>query len=107
MTTLSEQNPDRQPVYESNFEATYTLELVAQITGVSSQTILLYHERGLVPVSDTASAGKPHFGDDAVRAIRRMEHLRTEWQLSERALELTLNLLTEIERLQQETRARK
>src|SRR5689334_19055174 len=36
------------PLYEPDERATYTLEIVAKLTGISSQTILTYQEQGLI-----------------------------------------------------------
>jgi DNA-binding transcriptional MerR regulator len=99
--------PDDAPLIEPKFDATYTLDVVAQITGVSSQTILFYHEQGLVPAVEASPADEHYFDDEALRAIRRLEHLRTELELKEPALRLMVNLLTELERLRGEARSRR
>jgi DNA-binding transcriptional MerR regulator len=98
---------DDAPVIEPKFDATYTLAVVAQLTGVSSQTILFYREQGLVPAIEASPADEYYFDDDALRAIRRLEHLRTELELKDPALKLMVNLLAEIERLHDEARSRR
>lgn len=108
MNSSSPSSPDDAPLVEPKLDAVYTLDVVAELTGVSSQTILFYHEQGLVPRAAThASADERVFDDEALRAIRRLEHLRTELELKEPALRLMVNLLGEIERLRAEVRSRR
>ena len=104
MNSSAQQPEDELPVIEPKLDVTYTLDVVAQLTGVTSQTILLYHEQGLVPAVKTSAADEYYFDDDALRAIRRLEHLRTELELKEPALKLMVNLLAEIERLREAVR---
>lgn len=100
--------PDDVPPIEPKFDAAYTLDVVAQLTGVSSQTILFYHEQGLLTaVPGPAQSDERYFDDEALRAIRRLEHLRTEFELKEPALRLMANLLAEIEHLRAEARSRR
>lgn len=99
--------PDDRPIVESQPDTTYTLDVVARLTGLSTQTILFYHEKGLVPAAAERPAGEQLFDDEALRTIRRLEHLRTELELKEPALRLMVNLLAEIERLRSEVRSRR
>lgn len=79
------------PIYEPDEQATYTLEVVAQITGISVTTILRYQESGLIPASA--------YDDETVRTLRRIEHLRSTCGVNENGLRLILSLMDEIERL--------
>ena len=74
---------------------TYTLEILAEITGVSTQTIVLYQEHGLI---------RPEFDDESVRALRRIEHLRETCELNLAGLKLLTSLLEEVEQLRAELR---
>src|SRR5215216_3503061 len=107
MNDPANQNPDDLPVIEPNLDATYTIDVVAEITGVSSQTILFYHEQGLIPATGAEKTGERYFDDEAIRAIRRLDHLRTEMGLKDPALKLMVNLLREIEQLRQANRSRR
>ena len=49
----------------------YSLEILSALTGVSTQTILQYQEHGLIRSS---GEGEPHFSDDTLRLLRRVEH---------------------------------
>jgi len=91
------------PLYEPDADATYRLEIVAQLTGISSQTILHYQESGLI---------QPHgapdeFDDEALHTLRRIEHLRTTCEANLSGLKLILSLMDQIELLQSELRARR
>ena len=78
----------------------YTLEILAEITGVSTQAILHYQEQGIIRLSG------PRFDDEAVRALRRIEHLRETCELNLSGLKLLAGLLDEVEQLRAELRAR-
>jgi DNA-binding transcriptional MerR regulator len=82
----------------------YSLEILAELTGVSTQTILQYQEYGLIRPSD---GGEPHFTDDTLRALRRIEHLRELCEPNLAGLKLLTQLLDEIESLRAELRARR
>ena len=57
------------PLYDPEEQATYSLEMLAEITGVSSQTILHYQEQGLLPPSG--------FDDEALHTLRRIDYLHS------------------------------
>lgn len=82
-------------------QAEYTLEVLAEITGVSPQTILHYQEQGILFRSG------PNFDDEAVRILRRIEQLRESCNLNLNGLKLLAALLDEVERLRDELRALK
>ena len=77
---------------------TYSLEILAQTTGVSTQTIVLYQEHGII---------RPDFNDDTVRKLRRIETLRETCEMNLHGLKLLTQLLDEVEQLRQELRARR
>jgi DNA-binding transcriptional MerR regulator len=80
-------------------QAGYTLEILAEITGVSTQTIVHYQEHGIMRHRG------PQFDDEAVRALRRIEHLRETCELNLSGLKLLASLLEEVEQLRDELRA--
>ncbi|MDP1589740.1 MAG: chaperone modulator CbpM [Prosthecobacter sp.] len=77
---------------------TYTLQVLAEITGVSTQTIVQYQEHGLI---------RPEFDDETIRALRRIEHLRESCEMNLAGLKLLTSLLEEVEQLREELRARR
>ena len=77
---------------------TYTLEILAETTGVSTQTIVQYQEHGILP---------PRYDEDAVRSLRRIEALREICAANLSGLKLLTHLLDEVEQLRRELRARR
>lgn len=77
---------------------TYSLEILAETTGVSTQLIVQYQEHGILP---------NQFDDDTVRALRRIEHLRETCEMNLRGLKMLTQLLDEVEQLRQELRTRR
>lgn len=78
--------------------ATYTLEVLAEMTGINGQTIMQYQEHGII---------RPQFDDETVRALRRIEHLRESCALNLHGLKLLTQLLDEVEQLRDELRAKR
>jgi MerR family transcriptional regulator/heat shock protein HspR len=77
-------------------ETVYTLEVFARISGVDAQTILHYQQQGFLrPLPDSGN----HFDDEALRTLRRIEHLRETCGVNEAGLRLILDLLDELDRL--------
>lgn len=77
---------------------TYSLEILSQTTGVSTQTIVQYQEHGLLPSP---------YDDDTVRALRRIEHLRETCEMNLHGLKMITQLLDEVEQLRRELRTRR
>ncbi|MBE7497160.1 MAG: MerR family transcriptional regulator [Verrucomicrobiaceae bacterium] len=77
---------------------TYTLEVLAQMTGISTQTLVQYQEHGII---------HPQFDDDTVRCLRRLEHLRETCEMNLSGIKLLQHLLEEVEQLRQDLRARR
>ncbi len=89
------------PLYEPDEHAIYSLEIVAKITGVDAETILLYQEQGLLePIENSAS-----FDDETVHTLRRIEHLRRRFETNLSGVRLMLSLMDEVERLKTTLRA--
>jgi len=77
---------------------TYSLEILAETTGVSTQMIVQYQEHGII---------HQDFDDDTVRTLRRIEALRESCEMNLSGLKLLTQLLDEVEQLRQELRARR
>jgi len=77
---------------------TYSLEILAETTGVSTQMIVQYQEHGII---------HQDFDDDTVRTLRRIEALRESCEMNLSGLKLLTQLLDEVEQLRQEVRARR
>lgn len=84
-------------------DAAYSLEIVARLSGVNAELVMHYREEGLIrplPGHDD------RFDDEAVRTLRRIEHLRSTCGVNDAGLRLVLGLLDEVERLRGEIRRR-
>jgi DNA-binding transcriptional MerR regulator len=79
-------DPTKQP---------YTLEILAQVTGISTRTLIQYQEQGLI---------NPDYDDETIRSIRRFEHLRETCEVNLSGLKLILSLMEEIEQLRADLR---
>jgi DNA-binding transcriptional MerR regulator len=100
-----EDNPIRslQP-FEPDPSAVYTLEMTAQLTKIPRHTIVVYFKHGLVsPVADPECGGY-YFNDEAVRLLRRIEQLRSEFGINLPGTRLILDLLNEVNHLREEVR---
>lgn len=86
------------PLYDAGKHATYSLEILAEITGVSSTTILHYQENGLI--------ADDNYDDEAVHTLRRIEHLRGTCEANVSGLKLILSLMDEVDRLKAALRTR-
>ncbi len=73
----------------------YTLEILAQVTGISTRTLIRYQEQGLI---------NPDYDDETIRSIRRFEHLRETCEVNLSGLKLILSLMEEIEQLRADLR---
>ncbi len=91
--------PSRRPAASQGAETHYTLEVVCEIAGVPRRTVLRYKEHGLIPTAAANGPGERQFDDEALRALRRIEHLRAHYEMNLRTLKFTLGLLGELERL--------
>ena len=94
-----------QLVYEPDEEATYTLEIAARLTGVNTETILHYQEQDFIQTS-TPDSESPVLGDEALRTVRQIEHLRQTCEVNEAGLRLILKLMDELELLRNHLRTR-
>jgi DNA-binding transcriptional MerR regulator len=74
---------------------TYTLELLAEITGIETTTLIQYQEYGII---------RPQFDDETVRRLRRAEHLRETCEMNLDGLKLLTHLLEEVEQLREQLR---
>lgn len=88
------------PIHDPGEGGTYTLEVAARITGLSSETILHYQEIGLLD-----PAGRGTYDDESLRTLRRIGHLRDTIGINEPGIRLILELTRELELLRDRMRA--
>lgn len=97
----SQQN-EEHTVYDPEGDAVYSLEVIAELAGVSTQTVLHYREIGVISPATAAL----EFDAEGLRQLRRIEHLRHAHKLSDSGLRFVSNLLREVEQLRQQLRQR-
>ena len=91
------------PLFDPEIEAVYSLEVIAEMAGVSAQTVLRYHEMGVIFRSGSSLG----FDADDLRRIRRIEHLRNAHELTDSGIKLIAELLHEVEHLRSEIRQKR
>jgi DNA-binding transcriptional MerR regulator len=90
--------------FEPEPDAVYTLEVTERIAHVPRRMIAVYYKHGLVsPVVDPARGGF-YFNDEGIRALRRIEYLRTVCGINLVGVKMIFDLSNEAERLRAETR---
>ena len=87
-------------VHEDDLTTTYCIEVFAKLAGTNPQTVLHYQELGVI----TPCQKSKEFNTEQLRQVSRLEQLRYSHNLSDSALVLVSNLLTEIEALRHERR---
>jgi hypothetical protein len=82
----------------------YSLDAVTHLAGVPRRSILIYCRVGLVRPVFQPPYGAMEFTEEAIHAIRRIEHLRTVHGIGLAWLKTMFDLLDEVERLRAELR---
>jgi DNA-binding transcriptional MerR regulator len=100
--------PDIPPralaVFQPAPSALYSLDAAARLARVPRRTLLLYCRAGLVrPVVQTP-LGVMEFAEEAIQAVRQIEHLRSAHGLDLAWIKTLLELAEEVARLRAEVR---
>lgn len=90
------------PLYEAETDVQYTLDVIAELTGLDGQTIIRYQEQGFLRPVPAQPTEAPLFDEESLRQLRRIEHLRATCAVNDTGLKLILDLLHEVECLRQE-----
>ena len=91
-------------LFEPDANAVYSIETVAHVTSLPRHEIGVYCKEGLVsPVVDPECGGY-YFNDEAIRTLRHIEHLRSDYGVSLRGVKMILDLMNEVEQLRDEVR---
>jgi hypothetical protein len=85
-------------VYDPDSETVYSLEVLAELAGVDTHTVLHYHELGVISPATEAL----EFDTADLRHLRRIDYLRNAHQLNDSSLIFISDLLLEVERLRQQ-----
>ncbi len=81
----------------------FTPEVLARITGISIQTICEYQVYDIIRPAYRGDT----FDDEAVRTLRRLEHIRATCEMNLSGLKLLAGLLNEVEQLRAALRERR
>ena len=96
------QDADGHSIHGDDPEMTYSVDVIAELIGVSTKTVLHYQELGVVtPIRES-----DQFDTECLRQLSRLEHLRHQHELTDGAVRLIAGLLSEIEQLRDERRRR-
>ena len=84
----------------------YSIEVIAELAGVDTTTLLHYQEQGFLRPSPHQAGSDAASGLDieSLRQLRRIGYLRDTCGVNETGLKLILSLLTEVEQLREECR---
>ena len=92
-------------LFEPPTDAVYTIEATAHLVDMSRRTILVYCKHGLVsPAMEPADSGY-YFDSNGIRALRRIDALRTLCGDDLIGIKMILDLMNEVERLHSEVRS--
>jgi len=91
-------------VYQPKPNVLYSLDVAAHIAGVPRRSLLVYCRAGLVQSVFQPPYGVMAFTEEAIHAVRRIEHVRTEHGSDLALLKTLFNLLEEVEYLRAELR---
>ena len=92
------------PVYGEETDASYSIEVIAELAGVNPQTVIHYQERGFIRPAARDAGDAALFDAACLRQLRRIEHLRATCEMNDAGLKLILDLLHEVECLREERR---
>jgi len=81
-------------------DAVYTIEATSHLVNVSRRTILIYCKHRLLSPATATSDHGYYFDGDAIRALRRIEALRTVCADDLAGIKIILDLTAALERLQ-------
>ena len=82
----------------------YSLDIAAHIAGVSRRSILMYCRAGFVKSVFQPPYGVMAFTEEAIHAIRRIEHVRISYGLDLALIKTMFDLIEEVEHLRSELR---
>jgi DNA-binding transcriptional MerR regulator len=104
MSTDPLSNDADLPIFGDDTDATYTVDVIAELTGIDSKTVLHYQEQGFIRPVAKEDEDSALFDAECLRQLRRIEHLRATCGMNDAGLKLILDLLHEVEILRQERR---
>ena len=95
------------PIFDEDTDLFYSIDVIAELSGVDPQTILHYQAQGFIRPSTPSAKDEALFDAECLRQLRRIEHLRSTCEVNDTGLKLILDLLHETECLREERRQRR
>jgi len=92
-------------VFEALAEDVYSIESVVHLTQTPRHQIAVYCRLGLISPVTAPERDGWWFDQEAIRALRRIESLRVDYDLNLAGLRVISELLREVEHLREEMRA--
>jgi DNA-binding transcriptional MerR regulator len=92
------------PIYGEEPDTCYSIEVIAELAGIDTRTVLYYQERGFIRPVARRAAETSVFDAECLRQLRRIEHMRRTFEMNDAGLKMVLDLLQEVEHLRQERR---
>ena len=90
--------------FEPMGEGVYSIETVVHITQTPRHQIAVYCRHGLISPVTAPERDGWWFDDEAIRALRRIECLRVDYDMNLAGLRVITELFREVERLREEVR---
>jgi len=103
MNVPTEISADAIQLFEPDPNAVYTIEAAEHIARVPRRLIAVYYKHGLVSPVVAPDCGGFYFNDEGIRALRRIEYLRTDCGINLVGIKMILRLMNEVDRLRAET----
>ena len=91
-------------LFEPEPEAVYTIDTTARLAQTPRRTVLLYCKSGFITPAAAPESSGYHFNEQAIRALRRIDELRSKRGINLAGIRIILDLLNQVERLQREVR---
>jgi DNA-binding transcriptional MerR regulator len=95
------------PIFDEETDLFYSIDVIAELSGVDPQTILHYQAQGFIRPTTPAAKDDALFDAECLRQLRRIQHLRATCEVNDTGLKLILDLLYETECLREERRQRR
>ena len=91
-------------VFQPQPNVFYSLDTAAHLAGVTRRSLLIYCRSGIVRPVIQPLYGMMEFTEEAIYAVRRIERLRTVYDLDMTCIKTIFDLLDEVERMRTELR---
>jgi DNA-binding transcriptional MerR regulator len=91
--------------FEPRAEDVYSIETVVHITQTPRHQIAVYCRHGFISPVTIPERDGWWFDHEAIRVLRRIEWLRTDYDMNLEGLRIISGLFREVERLREEVRA--